>query len=86
MTSRVLSDAIRKAITPFGKLPSPLNSDHTGLGIGLPLTKRLVEMHGGSLAIDSKPGQGTKMSLRFPAYRVDDAEAPPTTQAQLPVS
>ena len=69
------SEAIRKAIAPFGKATSADLSDHTGLGIGLPLTKRLVEMHGGSLAIDSRPGQGTKMSLRFPAYRVNETGA-----------
>ena len=63
-------EAIRKALVPFSRSGGAAQNDHPGLGIGLPLTKRLIEMHGGGLAIDSKPDQGTKMTLRFPAYRV----------------
>ena len=67
------SETIRQAIIPFRRVASSMQSDHPGLGIGLPLTKRLIELHGGSLAIDSKPGRGSKITLRFPAYRVLDA-------------
>lgn len=63
-------EAIRRAMVPFSRRGAAAQNGHPGLGIGLPLTKRLIEMHGGSLAIDSKPGEGTKMTLRFPAYRV----------------
>lgn len=66
-------EAIREAMVPFSRGTAVAQNGHPGLGIGLPLTKRLIEMHGGSLAIDSKPGEGTKMTLRFPAYRVVSA-------------
>lgn len=41
-----------------------------GTGLGLPLTKSMIELHGGRLAIDSQPGTGTLVSLVFPADRV----------------
>jgi len=37
-----------------------------GLGLGLPLAKRIIERFGGMIAIDSSPGTGTRVSLRFP--------------------
>lgn len=38
-----------------------------GLGLGLPLAKRIVERLGGTIAIESAPGAGTRVNLRFPA-------------------
>jgi signal transduction histidine kinase len=38
-----------------------------GLGLGLPLVKRIVERHGGKVEVDSKPGRGTTILLSFPA-------------------
>lgn len=37
-----------------------------GLGLGLPLAKRIIERFGGAIAIDSRPGAGTRVILRFP--------------------
>jgi signal transduction histidine kinase len=39
-----------------------------GTGVGLPLVQQTVEMHGGSLAVDSCPGAGATFTLRLPAY------------------
>ncbi|MFO1283290.1 MAG: HAMP domain-containing sensor histidine kinase [Burkholderiales bacterium] len=55
---------------PAADLPRVLKPFHTskpkGLGLGLPLAKRLVERHGGTLSIASAPGEGTTIRLRFP--------------------
>ncbi|MEW5727419.1 MAG: ATP-binding protein, partial [Pseudomonadota bacterium] len=40
-----------------------------GTGLGLPLAKRLMEMHGGWLMLDSDPGRGTTVSVGFPPIR-----------------
>jgi two-component system heavy metal sensor histidine kinase CusS len=39
----------------------------TGAGLGLAIVKSIMTLHGGSLAIESNPGRGTKASLVFPA-------------------
>jgi signal transduction histidine kinase len=43
---------------------------HNGTGLGLPLAKAMLELHGGTLEITSRPGSGTKVALIFPASRI----------------
>ena len=61
---------IPKALAPFGQIDSDLNRRYEGTGIGLPLTKALVEMHSGSIDVQSKLGVGTTVTIRFPAERI----------------
>lgn len=61
---------IPKALAPFQQIDSDLNRSYEGTGLGLPLTKSLVELHGGSLNLDSTIGVGTTVTVRFPASRV----------------
>ena len=61
---------IPKALAPFGQIDSDLNRRYEGTGIGLPLTKALVEMHSGSIDVQSKIGVGTTVTIRFPAERI----------------
>lgn len=41
-------------------------SKHRGAGLGLSIVKSLVELHGGVMALDSEPGRGTRVTVRFP--------------------
>jgi two-component system cell cycle sensor histidine kinase PleC len=59
-------EEIVKAMTPFGQVGSVLTRKHEGTGLGLPLTKGLVEAHGGTLEIRSQPGRGTTATVRIP--------------------
>ena len=61
---------IDKAMTPFQQVETSYTRRYAGTGLGLPLTKRLVDLHGGRLDIDSEVGVGTRVSVRFPAERV----------------
>ena len=61
---------IPKALTPFGQVDSRPNRKYEGTGLGLPLTKHMVEMHGGSLELDSEIGVGTTATVRFPVERI----------------
>ncbi len=61
---------IPKALSPFGQIDSALSRRHTGTGLGLPLTKRLVEAHGARLEIQSEIGVGTVAIIEFPASRL----------------
>ena len=58
-----------KAISMFGQVDSGLARKHEGTGLGLPLSHRLVELHGGTLEIDSEKGGGTTVTVRFPSAR-----------------
>jgi signal transduction histidine kinase len=46
-----------------------------GTGLGLPTVKRIVEQHGGELAIGSAPGRGTRVQIRLPAITAKDSRA-----------
>jgi signal transduction histidine kinase len=61
---------LQRAFTPFGQVENRYTKKHRGSGLGLPLAKRLVELHGGSLGVESQPGVGTTMSVRLPASRM----------------
>ncbi|HKD58411.1 MAG TPA: ATP-binding protein [Hyphomicrobiaceae bacterium] len=41
-------------------------SKHRGAGLGLAIVKSLVELHGGTMSLESEPGQGTRVTVRFP--------------------
>ncbi|MGE0119851.1 MAG: sensor histidine kinase [Dongiaceae bacterium] len=57
-------------MAPFGQADTGLNRKFEGTGLGLPLTKAFVEMHGGRLALDSELGKGTVATVTLPARRV----------------
>ena len=66
---------IPKALAQFGQVDSALNRQYEGTGLGLPLSKTLTELHGGTLDLQSEPGVGTTVTLRLPAARVRSARA-----------
>jgi PAS domain S-box-containing protein len=62
------ADEVKKAMEPFRQIPGPRASGGTGLG--LPLTKALVEANRAALAIQSEPRKGTLVEVLFPSTRV----------------
>ena len=67
-------DEIKLALSSFGQVDSGLNRMHEGTGLGLPLTKGLMELHGGYLEINSEKGKGTKITVFFPKERILESE------------
>ena len=65
----ISADQIAKVVLPFYQVGDPAVR-RGGTGLGLPLAKALIELHGGSLELDSRLGAGTVAILRFPAERV----------------
>jgi signal transduction histidine kinase len=59
------------ALERFGQIDSRLSRRYTGTGLGLPLTKHLVELHGGALAVASEAGKGTTVTALFPRDRLE---------------
>ena len=66
----IAPEDIPVALAPFGQIESSFSRKHQGTGLGLPLTKALVELHGGVLDLQSKLGFGTTVTLVFPTERV----------------
>jgi|TARA_Y100000294_G_scaffold177384_1_gene202617 PAS domain S-box-containing protein len=60
---------IPKVLEPFGQVAESQKRDHGGTGLGLPICKFLMELHGGSLDIESEIGTGTAITIRFPSER-----------------
>lgn len=63
---------------PFGQSSSGYEAAERGTGLGLPIVRSLMELHGGTAEISSAVGGGTEVTLTFPASRVgrvDKAEA-----------
>lgn len=65
------------ALAPFGQVNSSLNREYTGTGLGLPLSKSLIELHGGTMSIDSKPGKGTTFTVHLPRHPATSDQRPP---------
>ncbi len=63
---------IEIALTPFGQVDSRLQRKYEGTGLGLPLSKNLIELHSGTIDIKSNPKVGTTVFLTIPAERVID--------------
>ncbi|AHX10985.1 his Kinase A domain protein [Neorickettsia helminthoeca str. Oregon] len=62
---------IAKALSVFGQSNTELSRKYDGTGIGLPLSKKLVELMGGVFEINSKEGSGTIVKIRLPHNEKD---------------
>lgn len=60
------AENIAVALEPFGQIRSSALISHEGTGLGLPLAKRLIELHGGSMSITSETGKGTIVQIKLP--------------------
>ena len=61
---------IPKVLQPFGQVQNVLAPKQEGTGLGLPLARQFVELHEGSMDLQSESGRGTVVTLTFPAHRL----------------
>jgi signal transduction histidine kinase len=59
-----------KVMERFGQIENKLSREHQGAGLGLPLVKELVELHGGTVTIESEEGEGTTVTVYLPTPAV----------------
>ena len=79
----IAPEDLPKALSFFGQVDSQLARKYEGTGLGLPLAKSLIELHGGTLSLESRVDEGTVATIRFPADRVvsgQSAAMPPPRQ------
>jgi PAS domain S-box-containing protein len=65
----IAAEDIPRALQPFGQIDNSLARPHGGTGLGLPLAQRLVELHGGTMTLDSELGKGTTVTIVLPPER-----------------
>jgi signal transduction histidine kinase len=66
----IAPENIAKAFETFGQIDSTVARKHKGTGLGLPLARQLVELHGGTLTLESAVGTGTAATIMLPASRI----------------
>ena len=57
-------------LRPFEQVETSYSRKHGGSGLGLPYAKRLTELHGGELKIESEVGKGTAVTVTLPPSRL----------------
>ncbi len=65
----ISKEDIARVFQPFFQVDSKITRAYEGTGLGLAITEGLVEVHGGSMTIDSKEGEGTSVIITLPAER-----------------
>ncbi len=66
-------ESLNEVLSPFRQADSGLNRRFDGIGLGLPLSKAMAELHGGTLELESEVGAGTTVTVTFPAERLETA-------------
>ncbi|GJD49477.1 Sensor histidine kinase RcsC [Methylobacterium crusticola] len=66
-------DEIPTVMSSFGRGSLAIKTAEQGSGLGLPIVKGLVDLHGGGFQLKSRPREGTEVVVTFPAARVMDA-------------
>ncbi len=65
----IAPEDLKRAMAPFGQVDGALTRKYDGTGLGLPLAKALIELHGGILEMQSEVGRGTRVAMLLPTDR-----------------
>jgi len=63
-------EALGRVMEPFQQADMTISRKFGGTGLGLPISRNLILLHGGDLILDSRPGVGTTVTILLPAERV----------------
>ena len=77
----IAPENVDRVLRPFEQVETSYSRRHGGVGLGLPYAKRLTELHGGSLEIESEVGKGTVVTVTLPAWRLATASVRETVNA-----
>ena len=69
----IAAEDLSRLFSPFTQLDSKLSRQYSGTGLGLALVLKLVELHGGSVAVESEIGKGSCFTIRIPCKGLENA-------------
>ncbi len=72
-------DNMSRIFEPFVQVESAMSRTREGTGLGLPLSKKIMDLHGGELVMESRTGVGTRIVARLPPDRVILRDSPKET-------
>jgi signal transduction histidine kinase len=67
---------VPRAMAAFGQVDASWSRRYEGAGLGLPISRALIRLHGGTLDLESQPGMGTTVTVRLPPERVGPLPQP----------
>ena len=67
----IAPEDLGRVVEAFEQVDNSLSRRHAGTGLGLPLVKAMIELHGGALELKSTLGVGTEATMVFPAARLE---------------
>jgi two-component system, OmpR family, sensor histidine kinase MtrB len=79
----IAADEQARLFEPFQRAGQSMTAA-TGSGLGLYVARRIVEAHGGSIGVESRPGAGSRFEVRLPCEHASEAGTPPTRSAAPP--
>ena len=59
-------ESLRKLFQPFSQVSESLPGEQEGTGLGLAIVQKLTDLHGGSIPVESQPGQGSRFIVQLP--------------------
>ena len=77
------NDALPKLFDPFFRVSKHERAHSKGLGLGLAIVKELVDLHGGTIAVESEEGRGTKFRFTLPLAGHDDQKKVPIPTSRM---
>src|SRR5207237_10854911 len=80
------TDELTQVFERFHRGRQVSSTNYGGLGLGLYITKQIVERHGGTIWVDSREGQGTTFSFSLPVAPVGEPHPAPAAAEPQPVS
>jgi len=82
----IAAQDIDRVLRPFEQVESAVSRQHGGTGLGLPYSKKVIEIHGGKLVLASQVGAGTTVRVELPASRVSAGVAAAASREALRIA